>query len=120
MPPSNSESSLDANSGVSRGLFQMEFSPPDPAEIRRMELQKEKERDERLRQERRQEGEVYFLSPSSKQQPSACASACEKNTCESSSIHSGITLNSTHFEELQLRLHEKDKENASLKAEKNM
>lgn len=107
----------ETEEGVSRGLFQMEFSPPNPDEIRRLELQKERERDERLRLQRCQDGEVYFLSPTRKKHSSE---SNLKHRSESSSTHSGITINSSNLEELQVQLHDKDKENASLRAEKRM
>lgn len=102
--------------GVSRGLFQMEFSPPDPEEIRQLELRKEKERDERLRLQRCQDGDVYFLSPAGKKHSS---DSNETRRSEVSS-HSGLSVNTSNLEELQLQLHDKDKENASLRAEKRM
>ena len=128
---------------VSRGLFQMEFSPSDPQQIRKMELHKEKERDERLKQKRRLEGDVSFLSPgpgSAKKNVDSSANANQfclqlspagmlpvestvtsiRPLSRASSVNSGITLNSAQVEELHARLHEMDKENASLRAENKM
>ena len=129
------------NSEVSKG--ELNFSPPDLQHVRKMELQQEKERDERLKQKRLQEGDVFFLSPgdgSAKKkslesknqfclQLSPEARLPIDNTgfrpmSRASSVSSGITLNSAQVEEMQLRLHESEtkfheseKECASLKAE---
>jgi chromosome segregation ATPase len=127
------------NSNINRGLFQMEFSPSDPRQVRKIELQQEKERDERLKQKRLHEGDVYFLSPgagSAKKKidvgdnqfclqlsPEAEIPVGTTNyrpMSRASSINSGITLNSAQVEEMQVHLHELDKENAALKAENRM
>lgn len=133
--------SPQGNTEVSRGLFQMEFSPSDPQQIRKMELQKEKERDERLKQKRCLEGDVSFLSPgpgSAKKNVDSDANqfclqlspagrlpvertiTSIRPMSRASSVNSGITLNSTQLEEMHARLHELDKENASLRAENKM
>jgi len=136
--------------------MELPFSPSDPQQIRKMELQKEKERDERLKQKRRQEGpdgDVSFLSPGpasnsakkkSVDSSNGSANANANQFClqlspagrlpveststsirpmsraSSISINSGITLNSAQMEEMQSRLHDLDKENASLRAEHKM
>lgn len=67
MMPNNDSPNVSEGekNSVKKGLFQMEFSPPNPEEIRKNELKKESERAERLNSERRQQGDVYYLSPSS-------------------------------------------------------
>jgi kinesin family member C1 len=64
----SSDVSEEEKSSIKKGLFQMEFSPPNPQEIRNNELKKESERIERLNSERRKEGDVYYLSPGPKTQ----------------------------------------------------
>ena len=68
MMPNNGspDVSEEEKSSIKKGLFQMEFSPPNPQEIRENELRKESERIERLNSERRQQGDVYYLSPTNK------------------------------------------------------
>ncbi len=119
---------------MSKGLFQLEFSPPNPAENRKRELRKEKERDKRLKQQRRQEGDVSFLSPTGRNESMASENgicleltddeakfnAGDGTAVRTSSVSSPITYTSSHFDELKTRFHEVEKENVSLRTENIM
>ena len=101
-------------------------------EIRKRELEKEQERDDLLKQNRCQEGDVYFLSPNKKVSDEnnddrnhfcleLSPEADAKNVMVStSSITSAITFNSAQYDEMKARNHELEKEIASFKAEKKM
>ena len=120
---------------MSKGLFQHEFSPPDPAENRKRELRMEKERDARLNQQRRQEGDVAFLSPNcgnaSAKDDTSQNKLClemspdanfpaDRAMVRTSSVSSPITYTSSHFDELKTHCHEVEKVNASLRTENTM
>lgn len=120
-------SKIDESSNVAKGLFMDES--PDEKEIRQLELQKEKMRDERLKQQEGASGEVFFLSPKRKNQQANdnqfCLQLspdvdCKRPMSRASSVNSALTFNSTKFEELQARVHALDKENASLRVENKM
>ena len=120
---------------MSKGLFQHEFSPPDPAENRKRELRMEKERDARLNQQQRQEGDVAFLSPNcgnaSAKDDTSQNKLClemspdanfpaDRAMVRTSSVSSPITYTSSHFDELKTHCHEVEKVNASLRTENTM